>query len=242
MLYRQAERELLTIFEQDDFSGRFERGELLSGEHVVQDDLPHATISVRYPRRKTRLDRDARGARVRFYDYRVDITKDGQTLALSHVNILIDIFNKCLRGNVPVQAMRQFLRDVSRDEATSRAQIDILPSRPPVPPSAALLDAVAGVYADMGRTFYDRRGNQWDLEFIELALSIKWIALQEDINYPQRRGFLGRRMAFARYHEAVGCAEGHTTHHITEVVRRALEHRRQQDWADMDYSFLREIN
>jgi hypothetical protein len=72
-------------------------------------------------------------------------------------------------------------------------------------------------------------------------LLIKWIALQEDINYPPRHGYQGRRMTFARYHEAVLCAEGHTEHHITEVVRRALEHRRQQEWADMDYSFLSEI-
>jgi hypothetical protein len=241
MLYRDAERTLLAEFNRNDFIGRFLRGERLSCRYTA-DELPNETsISITYPGRKTKVEEDTRGAHIHYYDYRVDINKAGQTLALSHVNILIDIFNKCLRGGVPVETMQKFLRDISRDEANYREQLDILPGRTPVPPTTALLEAVEGVYADMSRTSFDPRGNQWDLDFMELALSIKWIALQEDINYPPRRGYQGKRMSFARYQEAVLCAEGHTGHHITEVVRRALEHRRQQDWPDMDYSFLRDI-
>jgi hypothetical protein len=241
MLYRDAEQTLLAEFSCNDFIGKFLSGERLSCRHTV-DELPNGTsISVVYPGRKTKVEKDAGGAHIHYYDYRVDIHKAGQTLALSHVNILVDIFNKCLRGGVPVEIMRKFLRDILRDEPNYREQIDILPDRAPVPPAAVLLQAVEGAYADAGRTSFDPRGNQWDLEFMELALSIKWIALQEDINYPPRRGFQGRRMPFARYHEAVLCAEGRTPHHITEVVRRALEHSRQREWPDMDYSFLREI-
>ncbi|SCW67373.1 hypothetical protein SAMN02910456_02523 [Ruminococcaceae bacterium YRB3002] len=39
-----------------------------------------------------------------------------------------------------------------------------------------------------------------------LALLIYWITVQEEINYPQKKGKWGRRLSFCRYYEAVRAA------------------------------------
>ena len=44
-------------------------------------------------------------------------------------------------------------------------------------------------------------------------------------------------MPFARYWEAIYCAETEF-HHITEVIKRALSHKIPSRWSDLDYTFL----
>ena len=83
-------------------------------------------------------------------------------------------------------------------------------------------------------------GSSFDLTIEELFTSIKWIVLQEDINYPISSGFEGRKMPYSRYIEAVYTTEsnGRT---IENVIQRALAHFRPTQWKDMDYSFRKNI-
>lgn len=41
----------------------------------------------------------------------------------------------------------------------------------------------------------------------KIATLIFWMTLQDESNFPQQKGFQGRRMPFSRYFEAVYCAE-----------------------------------
>jgi hypothetical protein len=74
----------------------------------------------------------------------------------------------------------------------------------------------------------------------ELFKSIKWIVIQEDINYPVSKGYLGRKMPYGRYLEAIHVLEG-KGYSLQEVIQRALSHSRPQKWNDMDYTFEQNI-
>ena len=85
---------------------------------------------------------------------------------------------------------------------------------------------------------YNPVGNSFDLTLEELFCSIKWIVLQEDINYPIP--FEGRRMPLARYLETIFITQNNS-HTLEDVIKRALFHSRPTQWTDMDYLFRDQI-
>lgn len=102
--------------------------------------------------------------------------------------------------------------------------------QPVDPPDDTLLERVAQVHRQLGKMF-KRAGNRWDLLIPEVISVVKWIALQEDIKYPMPR-YEGRRMPFARYLEAIHCAE--TKWEVDRVIRRALSHSLPRRWRGVD--------
>ena len=97
-------------------------------------------------------------------------------------------------------------------------------------PDATLLAQAETAHKRLSKTF-PKAGNAWDLSFPELLGAMKWIALQEDVNYPHGQG---RRMPFARYLEAIYCAEHQLG--VEDVVARALHHRIPAPWPGVDYA------
>lgn len=51
---------------------------------------------------------------------------------------------------------------------------------------------------------------------------IFWITLQEDINYPQRAGYSGRKLPYQRYYEAILAKLGYLT--LDSVIERTKNH------------------
>ena len=107
--------------------------------------------------------------------------------------------------------------------------------KPGKPPSTRVLGKLDEIHKEINKS-YNSDGNQWDLEIEELYTAIGWIALQEDINYPQKRGYEGRKMPFSRYLEAVQYAAEDKP--VKKIIHRALSHNRQTNLDDVDYSFI----
>lgn len=78
-----------------------------------------------------------------------------------------------------------------------------------------------------------------------------WIVLQEDINYPIKEGYQGRKMSFYRYLEAIYCqymdyaAAYNNRHSIEEVIERIYAKYKSKLWKDaneIDYHIIKSLN
>lgn len=228
MDYSASLSHLKDLFLRHDFKGH----QTNNRRHAVVAEVDKcqngSVISISFPGYKADANKP---------DYRVDITKDGVTTALSHANIIVDIVNKCTAGGMDVQRLKQALQSQAADCALDYVALAQSLPYTPVMPSATLL---AEARAAHGGKNYNEQGNKWDLTIEELFKSIKWIVIQEDINYPISKGFLGRKMPYGRYLEAIHVLEG-KGYSLQEVIQRALSHSRPQKWNDMDYTFEKNI-
>jgi hypothetical protein len=166
------------------------------------------------------------------YDYRVDTKINNIVVSLSHANIVVDIYNKITRGGMIPEDLRDVLIYSMEEEDFDLDAITAALKYTPIAPKGGLLDTVRKVHG--GKPF-DMRGNARDLTIEEFFVSMKWIAMQEDINYPISQGKQGRKMPLARYLEAIHvCTDDE--HTLEEVVYRTLVHSIPEPWAGVDYS------
>ncbi|WP_310393308.1 hypothetical protein [Hymenobacter sp.] len=224
MNYQASLSHLSSLFLKHDFKGH----QVNNRKHAVTTEVDRcqngSIISITFPGYKATSEKP---------DYRVDITRDGVTTSLSHANIIVDIFNKCINGGMSIANLGQALQDQAGNCALDYTELAKLLPYTPVQPSKELLAEAKAAHA--GKP-YNERGNSWDLTIEELFKSIKWIVIQEDINYPISKGYLGRKMPYGRYLEAIHVLQG-KGHSLQEVIQRALSHFRPQKWADMSYDF-----
>jgi len=232
MKYHEAEQKLQQLFESRDYRGLIQQRLRHAHRDLIHTCSNGSKIYISYPGLKARLERDGKIV----YDYRVDIdivTSKFPT-SLSHVDIIVDIYNKCLH-NFDRELMRQLLIKTAREGQFDVNQYSQLRSYSYQAIDKSLIRFAANGHTALGKT-YNSTANQFDLTFEELFNSIFWIVLQEDINYPRPK-FQGRKMPFSRYLEALYCFD--SKHLFSEVIDRALvEGRRPSEWPDMDYSFL----
>lgn len=227
MDYQSSLSRLQGIFLQNDFDGLLANKRQHAAYVEVGKCLNGSTISISFPGYKAGVGKP---------DYRVDLTKEGLTTALSHANIIVDLYNKCKYSGMNYLELRNTLIEqacegISKPELLQKKLIYT-----PVSPSEGLKSEAKAAH---GLKKYNADGNRFDLTLEELFVSIKWIVLQEDINYPMPR-YLGRKMPFCRYVEALQVASGNG-HTLQEVIQRALSHSRPILWSDMDYSFMNHI-
>jgi hypothetical protein len=234
MNYHEAEQNLQELFEARDYRGLIQKRLRHVHEDLIYTCSNGSEIYISYPGLKARLGTDEKVV----YDYRVDIVKPQFKASLSHVNIIVDIYNKCLH-NFDCESMRQLLIQTAREGQFDVNQCSQLGSYSYQAVDQSLIHCATDVHKALGKT-YNSMANKNDLTFEELFNSIFWIVLQEDINYPMPR-YQGRKMPFSRYLEALYCFD--SKHSLDEVIERALiEGRPPSDWSDMDYSFRRLIN
>ena len=228
MNFQQARSHLKTIFNQNSFSQNVQNKKIHASQVVVEKLGNGNEIFVSFPGYKAYIT----GNKI-IYDYRVDIMKNGIKTALSHTNIITDIFNKIESCNMSASELRNVFIDVSQEGNISLQ--DIIQKLPynPSEPNQNLLKRVANAHNEKK---YNSVGNSFDLTLEELFSSIKWIVIQEDINYPISNGYEGRKMPFTRYLEAIFVTQN-TSHSLEEVIQRALSHSRPSQWNEMDYSF-----
>ena len=228
MNYAASLRLLHELFLRHDFQGHQAARRRHAATAPVDACANGSVISISFPGYKATPTNP---------DYRVDLTRNGASTSLSHANIIVDIFNKCTAGGMGVAALKKALQGQAADCALDYAALaQALPYRPAAP-AAELLAAAQAAH---GGKWYNKTGNQWDLSLEELFKSIQWIVIQEDVNYPIAKGYLGRKMPFGRYLEAIHVLEGHG-YSLPEVIQRALAHARPRPWAGMDYSFEQRV-
>ncbi|UOR06214.1 hypothetical protein MUN82_03760 [Hymenobacter aerilatus] len=223
MSYNKVTDDLYAVFKSHGFE------QLLSTKqqkaHQVHRCASGAELTVHFPGYKAQLNPFRP-------DYRVDITKPGQaSIPLSHANLIVDIYNKVVNGNMNPDDLQQALLEQLCDCGIDyEALATRLPYRP-TSPSEALLN-----YAQLAHDgkSYKREGNSADLTIEELFSSIKWISIQEDFNYPMPR-YQGRKMPYTRYLEAIHVAKHQNSQHtLAEVIQRALSHGRPFPWQEMN--------
>ena len=229
MEYQKAKRQLLENFQNNNFETNLRSSNLHATQSVVET-LPNGTVfSISYPGYKAGVGRNGNI----IYDYRVDIVKNGTTTALSHTNIIADIYNKIVNCGMSADDLKNVLIEISQ-EGSNNIQ-DIVGRLPytSATPVQTLCDIIRNAH---GSKTYNNIGNSFDLTVEELLTAIKFIVLQEDINYPIKSGYEGRKMPFERYLETIFITQN-TSHTLEEVINRALSHTRPPQWTDMDYSF-----
>lgn len=247
MSYQTMKNSLIKAFEQGNFLENYYKKKF-NVEHIPILNLNNGThIYITYPGIKTKV-KSVKYNNVKrkhiIYDYRVNLRNRYIDTALTHVNIIIDLYNKQLQlGDSSI--LFDLLLDIARNgDDYNRKFYTLLDTLNLSPPSWDLLHNAAKVHKSLGK-YYNTKANSWNYSLDELVQSVIWIVLQEDINYPMPR-YEGRRMPFYRYMEALVCARdnlNNSKYNISLVMRRAMQHKRRPAlWSEIiDYSQIKSL-
>lgn len=232
MTYKEMEKRLVAIFNQYDFKSLTIEKNFNKKRINLEAISRNTDIYITFPGYKSKIKNNNIT-----YDYRVNIKKGNKDIALSHVNILIDLYNKCLQLEEGSYILIELLHDIALNgHGYNRNNFEVLDSYIFNPPNKDLIDYVHNTYREEGKQ-YNELGNSWSYTLDELADSITWIVLQEDINYPMPR-LQGRRMSFYRYLEALYCCDNaNGRHKLKEVIKRTLSHSIPVFWNDCDINY-----
>ena len=232
MNFINSKKHLQNIFDKNHFTQNVKQERRHTTQILIEKCSNNSEISISFPGYKSSVNESRT-----VYDYRVDIKKDGIQTALSHANIITDIYNKIVNGDISISFFYKELIEIAKNGTLNIPEIEQKLTYKSCKPSAFLIKRVKKAH---GKKKYNETGNSFDLTLEELFLSIKWIVLQEDINYPMPR-FEGRKMSFARYVEAIFVTQNNA-HNLEEVIERALSHSKPLPWKEIDYSFLNQIS
>ncbi|MEZ4962815.1 MAG: hypothetical protein R2830_23520 [Saprospiraceae bacterium] len=234
MNFQQGRLYLEDLFRENNFIQYVEKHEKHAVQKVVETCKNGSHISISFPGYKAKIS----GGKI-VYDFRVDIAKSGVHTALSHSNIIVDIYNKTACGKMDEKQLMRALLEFAEHGNIDADKLKKTLVYAPIAPNSDILKKAEQAHLELKKK-YNRPGNNFDLTVEELFKSLKWIVLQEDINYPISLNYEGRRMPFARYIEAVYSAKK-DGHDLGEVIKRALSHTRPKPWPEIDYSFLAKI-
>jgi len=226
--FKESKEKLINIFQQNKFSEMLMQKKFHSCEVEIQICSNKTPILISFPGYKAIFSKNKV-----IYDYCVKIIKNNLHVILSHTNIITDIFNKIKYGGMSANNLKDVLINLAEKGTIELSNTEEKLSYKPVAPSKELVDRVHSAH---GKKIYNITGNSFDLTIEELLVCIKWIVLQEDINYPICDGYKGRKMPFERYLETIFITQN-DSHSFEEVINRTLIHLRPPKWADMDYSF-----
>lgn len=233
MSFQTAKATLSALFAAEGFMARAGAGEQHTIDRLLETCSTGTQFLIKLPGHKA-LRNDGKVQ----YDYRIDIRKNSGRTALTHANIIVELYHKVTSGAVPAQQLAGWLRAFAVDGEFNPA-VHREPGKC-VPPPQDVLRRVM-VAHELQNKRHNARGNQWGLTIEELLIALKWIVLQEDFNYPISRGLQGRKMCFARYLEAVYAA-ARANARLEEVIARTLSHSgRHEQWPEVNYAFLNDV-
>lgn len=226
MSYKTMKTKLLTVFNKYDFKDLI-LNDNFNTQNTLIDTLDNGSkIYITFPGYKSKI----KGNFIT-YDYRVNIRNTIIDTALSHVNIIIDLYNKAIQLGQNAYILRNLLYDLAANgDNYTRNNYLLLDQSIFNTPGRNLLNYSNNIHTNLNKQ-YNKQGNSWNYSLDELIHSILWIVLQEDINYPMPR-FQGRRMPFYRYLETLYCAQNPNDeiHTLGNVIERALSHTRPNLW------------
>lgn len=233
MHYLEARQRLQKLFDSKQYEKLIQQRRRHVHRNLIHTCSNGTQLYLSYPGLKAR-----RKNRKIIYDYRVDLVSSQFSAALSHINLIVDIYNKCLRG-FDYKLMENLLIKSAVEGQININQYSQVKNYSCSTINHSIQRIATDAHTALGKS-YNSTANQSDLTFEELFSSIFWIVLQEDINYPMPT-YQGRKMPFSRYLEALHCFG--SNHTLQEVIRRTLiEGYPPNDWSDMNYSFRRFIN
>ena len=173
-------------------------------------------IKIFFPGYKALIDKNG----IVKYDYRVELND----IPISHVNIILDLYNKTKQQPQLVKPYYKFLKDVAYHAYNiDYKEYEHLDSYKFESIDPAVVNIVEQEHITLSKT-YQKNGNEnWSYSIQELANTLSFIVLQEDINYPMPR-YQGRKMPFYRYFEALALndADIDTEYTLEDVVSRTL--------------------
>jgi len=138
-------------------------------------------LIIRYPGYKTTSTK---------CDYCVCLVDEGNERAVSHAEIMQDLYNKTTPSNYPdMKAYIEAVARIGREAKTASFMVPIFPQ---------------------------------SFSYAQLTDLMFYVAIQEDINYPDYR-YQGRKMCFFRYLEAIYC-KINNQHSLQEAISRAETH------------------
>ena len=103
MFYNRLEERLVKIFKDNDFIGAMRRNE---EKFIPVKNKYDLDLQIKYPGYKAEI----RNGKV-IYDYRVDYN----SIPISHVNVVVDLYNKIVQAPQLRELYREFLVDISRN-------------------------------------------------------------------------------------------------------------------------------
>ena len=128
MNFQQSENYLLNIFQKNNFSANVQKRNTHASQVVIETCSNGTQIIISFPGYKASVSRNKI-----VYDYRVDITRNSTT-ALSHANIITDIFNKIQNGGMSAKNLKHVLIKVAQQGSVDMAKaIAILPYKSVAP-------------------------------------------------------------------------------------------------------------
>jgi hypothetical protein len=234
-------QQLQKVFIQNDFEGVWLRGENqktsntgrnpnINTLHYNVPNNHNLNLTINYPGMKS--TRNKYGF---VYDYRVDMNG----VAISHANIIVDLYNKSLQLPGDTGILVNFLYDLAvNGDGYSQATHKKLSNEDFTHPSEEIINYVNTVHRNLGKVYPQTGNRNWNYSIDQLAHLIMWIVLQEDINYPMPR-LQGRRMPFYRYLETIYCAQNRNDHlhTLAIVVERALSHTQPPLWRECNINY-----
>ncbi len=241
MSYLSMRQELLRVFHQNNFEGVWQIGEEQKAANrgrnpninILQYNVPNNSnldLVINFPGMKTK--RNNFGF---VYDYRVDLNG----IAISHANIILDLYNKSSQIPENTDWLIDFLIDLATNgDEYIRLNHQKLIDYEFSTPDEELINYVDKVHRNLNKNFQRAGNKNWNYTIDQLAHLIMWIVLQEDINYPMPR-LQGRRMSFYRYLEAIYCAKNPNDkyHTLSSVIERALSHSQPKLWNECNINY-----
>lgn len=230
MNFRETKSSIIDLFQSFEIEKLVQSKNFNVHTHILDTCTNGSKITVSFPGYKTRII----GNKI-VYDYRVNLIKGGVTTSLSHSNIIVDILNKITNTNIN---KREFEDLIKLSSIEDNFNFNCLLNYTPTKPHSDIIQSVDLTHKKLGKTF-NTNGNLSDLDLDELFKSLLYIVLQEDINYPISKGYLGRKMCYSRYIETFNIREDSTN--LDNLISRTLSHTRPTNWSHVDYGFLENI-
>lgn len=220
MSYLEMKKTILNIFDENNFI------QLYNNKQQKKVMLSNC-IDIVFPGYKTKIQDNK-------YDYRVEYNQ----IPLSHVNIIVDLYNKAIQAPHLIDEIKRFLIYLAiKGDEINMANFPGLLNYNFDNPSNDLLNFVLEAHNRINKQYLLNGNRNKNYSFYELAAVIPIIVLQEDINYPMPR-YQGRRMSFYRYYEAIMC---NSYGELEDVINRALTHDFVPFYRDLDYSEIKNL-
>lgn len=225
--YVTLERKLIKRFNENNFIDCHNK--------KIQKYLPVKnkygfSMKIYYPGYKTKIQ----GGKVTSYDYRVELNN----IAVSHVNIVVDLYAKSVQAPHLRKDLEEFIIDLGKHglSVDMKKFLELSKYRFQ-PPNEDILNSVNDIHKKLEKIYLIQGNKNKCYSIEELSLLIPLIVMQEDINYPMPT-YQGRRMSFYRYIEAIN---SNSEDILEEVIRRTLSHGRPQLWEDINYKEIIEL-
>jgi hypothetical protein len=223
MTYSDIEKRLKVIFNENNFFELVQAGDKNTQQLPIKND-EGINLVINYPSYKSKAP---------YYDYRVDLNG----IAISHTNIITDLYNKSSQHPEIISDLLDFLYKLYAKPYGDYQNYQHIDRLKIFDVSNELKETVNR--AHNGKN-YPIEGNNHNFSIAELALIITIIVLQEDINYPNG---LGRKMSFDRYIEsiAINDIDIRTPYSLSDVIQRALLHSKPPYYPELKEEYFAKI-